>query len=116
MISESTRRALTPGAFRYRLLDVIRVKGKTMAIRAYEVYAKTAETLPDKDIRYYEIYDKAMEAYLLKDFSRAKELFGEAVALRPGDRAVQMLLERIDGLDAEQLPEDWDGSVSLNKK
>ena len=43
MISEATRLCLTPGLFCTRILDVIRVKGKTEAVTVHEVYAATAQ-------------------------------------------------------------------------
>ena len=41
MISDATYRQLTPGRFQSRLLDVIKVKGKSEAVMVYEGYGET---------------------------------------------------------------------------
>lgn len=42
MISEFTHACLTPNQFRTRLLDVIKVQGKTKAVKVFEVYGTTS--------------------------------------------------------------------------
>jgi adenylate cyclase len=109
MISEFTLEALTPDVFRTRILDVLRVKGKSEAVRVYEVLGETRESLDPETEAYAGAYQAAFEAYLVRDF-------GAALALRPEDPASRDMLERMEGSDPAALPEGWDGSVALTSK
>ena len=116
MISESTCEQLTRGMFKTRLLDVIKVKGKKEAVKVFEVYGETSETIDPNHELYYQTYHKAFEAYLSRDFFLAREKFLEALSIRPDDPASKEMIERIDAINYEELPVDWDGSVALTSK
>jgi adenylate cyclase len=116
MISEFTHRSLTPGVFRVRVLDVIKVKGKSKSVKVFEVYGETSEPIDDKERRYYSTYQEAFELYLARDFGGAREKFQTALSIRAQDRASTEMIERINGLKAHELPADWDGSVTLTTK
>ena len=116
MISEFTYAYLSPDLFRARILDVIRVKGKSQAVKVFEVYGETCETIDPNDLWYYETYHEAFEAYLAHKFVVAREQFALALSLRSGDPAAQVMIERIDTLHPHDLPDDWDGSVALISK
>jgi len=116
MISESTHAKLTPGKFRTRLLDVIKVKGKSKAIKAYEVYGEISEPIEPQELSYYQTYHLAFEAYLERRFSESREQFLQASSLRSKDPASKQMLARIDELNSSELPPVWDGSVVLSSK
>jgi len=116
MISESTHRALPSGVFRCRILDVIKVKGKSRAVKVFEVYGEACEPWDEDAMRYYDTYGQAFELYLATDFETAAEKFREASRIRPDDPAVRQMIERIDGLKADELPPGWDGSIALTTK
>lgn len=113
IISEFTRSQLTNGQFKTRVLDVIKVKGKTTAVKVFEVYGTDSEPTPPEDERYYALYQAAFAAYLGKDFVAAREKFTAALALRPDDPAATQMLQRIDVLPPGILPVDWDGAIVL---
>jgi len=116
MISEATHNQLTPGLFKTRILDVIKVKGKLKAITVFEVYGETSDrSEPDQDV-YYQTYHKAFEAYLSRDFSFARDKFSESLAIRSTDPASKGMIARIDALNRDELPTEWDGSVALDSK
>lgn len=116
MISEFTLKALAPDAFRTRILDVIRVKGKSEPVKVYEVLGDASEP-PDPDTEAYAaFYESAFEAYLGRDFEAARKGFHKALALRTDDPASLDMLERMESLDPQRLPEGWDGSVALTSK
>jgi len=113
MISEFTFEALTPGRFRTRDLDVIRVKGKKAAVRVCEVLGERSG--PDAD-PYYAIYEEAFNAYLSRDFTRARAGFEKALSFKPDDPASLDMLQRIRDIIPENLPPDWDGSIRMRTK
>lgn len=114
MISEFTYDSLSPGLFLTRLLDVIQVKGKSKAVKVFEVYGKASDIIADH--AYYQTYHEAFEAYLARDFAAAAEQFQVALALRPQDVATTRMLQRLHDLEGVLLPEDWDGAVVLTSK
>ena len=116
MISEFTLEHLTPGVFRTRTLDVIKVEGKSKAVKVFEVYGENSEPAASLDERYYSVYHDAFELYLSKEFDAARKGFQEALSLRPHDPAAKDMLQRMDGIDPNLLPPDWDGSIALTSK
>jgi adenylate cyclase len=116
MISEFTYEHLSPDMFLTRMLDVIKVKGKSTAVKVFEIYGENSEIKHSKDLLYYQTYHEAFEAYLSRNFATAREQFVLALSLRPGDPAAQTMLARIDTLDPHDLPDNWDGSVALQSK
>ncbi|MCP4399764.1 MAG: CHASE2 domain-containing protein [bacterium] len=116
MISEASYMALTPGRFRTRALDLIKVKGKTRAVKVFEVYGEVSDEIDPETLGYYQSYQTGFEAYLKHDFTRALTLFASALELRPNDPASKWLISRIVELNPDELPQDWDGSVELTSK
>ena len=116
MISEFTYAYLTPNLFRTRLLDVIRVVGKSQPVKVYEVYGEISDAIDPDDLQYYHAYHEACTAYLERRFEVARAQFNAALALRPKDIAAQDMLGRMVGLDPTTLPHDWDGVMTFETK
>jgi adenylate cyclase len=116
MISESTFNCLVPGLFRTRVLDVIKVKGKSRAVKVFEVVGESSTRLSPEEERYLRAYEEGFEAYLSRDFPSARTRFREALSMRPDDPASRDMLERMETLDPGKLPPDWDGSIALTSK
>jgi adenylate cyclase len=116
MISEFTHENLTPGIFKTRLLDVIRVKGKRTAVKVFEVYGETSEVAENDRELYYQIYQRAFEMYLEREFASAGDAFKKALSMRPDDPAAKDMINRINDINFKDLPADWDGSVTLTSK
>jgi adenylate cyclase len=113
MISEFTHAQLSPGLFRTRLLDVIRLKGRSAPIKVYDVYAYHSDSMADRETLYYRTYHAAIDAYLAQHFTTALKHFDAALAIRPQDRAAQLMIDRIGKLQQWTLPRDWDGALPL---
>ena len=113
MISEFTLASLTPGQFRTRFLDMIKVKGKTKAVKVYEVYGLSSSPVDPQYRQYCQIYQEGFEAYLAREFDKARLNFEEALALKPEDPASKEMIARLKALDPPNLPAGWDGSVDL---
>lgn len=116
IISESTYETLTKDKFKTQILDVIKVKGKSKAVRVYEVYGDESDKFEDKIELYYQIYQTAFEAYLSRNFDSARNDFEKALSLSPEDPASKDMIIRIDAVMDKDLPTDWDGSLSLTFK
>ncbi len=116
MISQSTHDLLTPGRFRSRIVDIIRVKGKTEPVRVYEVYGRTDELVDVRVEEYSGLYADAFGAYLATDFDRAESGFQKALSLKPEDPASTWMIERIRKIRENPLNPGWDGSIQLKSK
>jgi len=116
MISEFTMDHLTPGLFRTRVLDLIKVKGKSKSVKVFEVIGENSHLVAPNDEIYYKAYEEAFELYLSREFGEAHRRFEDALVQRPDDPAAKDMVQRIDCLDPKNLPPDWDGSITLTSK
>jgi adenylate cyclase len=116
MISEFTHDCLTPNLFRTRLLDAVRVKGRSQPVKVYEVYGESTDDFSADDLAYYQAYHEACAAYLERRFDVARAQFEAALALRPKDTAAREMLYRMADLDPAALPDDWDGVMTFETK
>ena len=116
MISEFTYNQIDKEKFKTRLLDIIKVKGKTKAVKVFEVYGFSSDSFSQDDLEYYEAYDEAFNLYLKRDFTKSKEIFQRTLNLRSNDPASQQMLLRIKNLEEQELDENWDGSIILLEK
>ena len=116
MISEFTLKALTPNRFQTRILDIIQVKGKSEAVKVYEVYGAQHDPISPQQKAYYAHYNNAYAAYLARHFTLATQHFQDALTVKPGDPAARQMLHRIKHINIENLSLDWDGSIGLTTK
>jgi adenylate cyclase len=84
-----------------RELDLVRVKGKTQAIRVYELV--DGERKPHMDL-----FENGLRLYQGGDFHSARERFLESLKMNPEDKPSQLFLKRCDYLISTP-PEGWDG-------
>jgi adenylate cyclase len=116
MISEFTYDCLTPDLFRTRLLDAVRVKGRSQPVKVYEVYGESTDAISPEELQYYHAYHEACAAYLERRFDVARAQFEAALAIRPKDTAACVMLGRMADLDPAALPDDWDGVMTFETK
>lgn len=116
MISEFTYNEIDKDKFKSRILDVIKVKGKTKAVKVYEVCGFASDSFSGEDTDYFKFYEDAFNFYLRKNFVKAKELFEKSLISRPNDPASQQMLVRVKNIEDRELDENWDGSIMLLEK
>jgi len=116
LISEFTFKELQQDAFRTRLVDIIKVKGKSLAVKIYEVIGFAADPINNEEIKYLDAYERGFSLYLKKDFYSALPLFKEALQFKPDDEPSKLMIERIKDLDDKNLEGEWDGSVTMLEK
>jgi len=102
--------------FHTRVLDVIKVKGKSRAVKVFEVYGETGDAIDAAALSYYQAYQEAFTAYLSRQLAAAQAQFTQALCMRPDDPAAQAMLARLGSLNPDDLADDWDGSVALESK
>ncbi|MEK7670596.1 MAG: adenylate/guanylate cyclase domain-containing protein, partial [Bacteroidota bacterium] len=114
IISESTY-LLAREFIRARELDLLRVKGKQLPIRIYELIAKTG-SLPDPVEEKLGLFAEALKKYRTKEFAEAVHIFQRILSIDPADGPSLAYIERCRKLTQERLPEDWDGVYTLTTK
>jgi len=115
LIGENTA-ALVRDAFVLREVDRVRVVGKTIPTRVYELVAASGTPLPDELVETLRRYASALEAYRTLEWAEALRRFEEILRLSPGDRP-SLAMARRCRMYIETPPQaDWDGVYELTKK
>lgn len=109
LASEAIREA-AGSEFAFRLLDLVAVKGKTRAVRVYELIGGAGEH-PARE-QAGSAYELALEAYLERRFEKALRI----VESQPHDPPSRVLAQRCRGFLTEPPPPDWDGTYISRTK
>ncbi len=112
IIGEATRRAAGERIV-VRELDKIAVYGRTEGIAIFELIGLPEDGPAPEWAR---LYEAALCEYRGRGFERAIELFGKVAALREGDKASSLMIERCERFIREAPPADWAGTTALDMK
>ena len=114
MVSENVYKEAA-GVVEARELGRVRVVGKAIPIRVYELLAKKGalsehwqQALPE--------YSKGVELYNAKDFSGALSHFEKALKVLPEDKPSKLYAELCKGYQKSPPAADWDGVFNLTSK
>lgn len=114
LISETTRKGAGE-AVEVRELDFVKVKGKSEAIRVYELLGLKGETAPAL-LEKARLFERGLSEFRSRKFTEAVATF-ESVVLKHGkDHACENYLERCENYLKTPPPPDWDGSNALTEK
>lgn len=114
IISQSVLNEL-PDEFVYRLLDIVVVKGKTEPVPIYELVSRKGD-VTGLDSEFLEMFGKAVNSYLEKDWDKALFRFEKLLGLRPDDQACKIFIERCGEYRDNPPGHDWAGEyVFLHK-
>ena len=117
IISERTFRGLKDAdRFDLRLLDRVRVKGKTDPVTIYEVFSGDTPDVREKKLATKRDFEQAIGLYQLKQFQPAKSLFERCLVIYPDDGAAKFYIERCKHFIDDGIDKDWDGVLNLDSK
>lgn len=108
IISESTY-ALVKNDFNCRKLDAVKVKGKKIPVKIYELCTEYEEKFAAK-------YEQALELYFQRKFKNALQLFEDALLLKKDDVSCILFIARCKDYVKSPPPKDWDGSYEMKTK
>ena len=114
MMGESTYE-LAKDDIEGRLLDKIIVKGKTVAIKIYELVARKGE-LDEKDLEALRLYEEALKIHWDRKFDEALQKLDAVLEILPQDGPALALKTRIDAYLENPPPEDWSGEYIRTSK
>jgi len=127
-ISEDTQKHLEEGKFIYRSLDTIRVVGKSLPVKTFELLAKSDSENKDTLLKLVEIWEQARTAYLNMEWDKAKDLFTQCLDYEPhlperdpGSKSCPSLVYIERCIAYKQNPpvaegETWDGVFTATSK
>jgi len=114
LISESTHLA-AQNDIEARELDFLRVEGKKLPIRVYELAALKGDLSPVKR-EAYSIFSDALRLYRARRFVEARAEFLRVTSLLPDDRPSNLYIDRCDRFNRVPPPADWDGVFVMTSK
>jgi adenylate cyclase len=96
-----------------RELALIKVKGKKVPVRIFEVLGLKGEVPPDR-LETARKFEQGLQAFRARDFPKAREIF--QTLLESKDRAAEPYLALCDRYLRQPPPADWDGSYQMETK
>ncbi|MFC3093776.1 adenylate/guanylate cyclase domain-containing protein [Alteromonas sediminis] len=97
-----------------RMLDFVRVKGRSKPVKIYEVL----DYLPDPKKQYYlqtqRLIEQGLACRITKKWDDALEIFQAALRVTPDDPLIIHHIEMCHRCQKMALPDDWDGAMSSN--
>lgn len=117
MISEFTLAKLgeRQKEFRIRPLDLVQVKGKSQAVKIYEVIPSW-NPISKEDALLAKYTDTYETKYLKRQFSEAITAFSEILHHYPDDKATKLMKENAEKFLQNPPPADWDGVTIFQTK
>jgi adenylate cyclase len=80
--------------YAFRLIDRVKVKGKSTDVSVYEVFDSDPPKIRDSKLATKFAFEQALLLYNLHSFSEAEQLLEDCLRLNPDDRVAQVYLER----------------------
>jgi len=114
IISEFTCNVIK-GAFHVRELDSVRVVGKKMPVRIFELRGKS-DGQGNQEGEFLQVYTEGMGCYRDRQWERSVELFTKALGIYPTDSVCKLYIERCKDLIVDSPPADWDGVFEMKTK
>jgi two-component system sensor histidine kinase ChiS len=118
LISEQTlSRLRSPGRYSIRIIDRVRVKGRSEAVSVYEVFDGDPLELRQAKLRTKELWERAWSLYLSQSFRAAQQAFEAVLDGNREDLAARIYVERCRQASIRgPSPKEWDGVTQLEGK
>jgi adenylate cyclase len=115
MLGELTAE-LVGDVFFLRSVDLVKVKGKNKAVKAFTVLGERSAGLPPEKEKFLQLHEEAMAAFRAREFDRARKLFELALQLEPDDYIAGTFLESASHYAETPPDEGWDGVRVMKEK
>ncbi len=96
----------------WRFLDTVAVKGKTRGVRIYTVKRE----LTQHEEQVWGVHNRAMDAYYLRDFTRAREMFEDILDAAPEDHIATEMRGRCITYEKAPPAREWTGVEIMQTK
>jgi len=113
VISEFTYESVKDTLF-CRELDSVRVKGKTLPVKIYELLGEKKDS--EKSNGFISVFEEGLANYKQYQWDEAISCFKKAVEIRSGDPPSELYIKRCDKLKDNPPESGWDGVYTMTKK
>jgi adenylate cyclase len=113
VVGETTREGQDD--FIFRRLDLVKVKGKTEAVKVFEPLCTKDEATLER-LTELQHHEQGLEAYLKQEWDKAEQIFAGLNKQQPDARIYSLYLERVNELRQRDLGKDWDGVYERREK
>ncbi|MCG8571737.1 MAG: adenylate/guanylate cyclase domain-containing protein [Spirochaetes bacterium] len=103
-----------PASYKYRFLDIVKVKGKNNHVSIFEILNGLTAEEQDLKMNTKDDFEMGIINFRSKKFEEAKKLFIKVSDVNQKDKAVEIYLKRCNFFIEYGVPDDWDGSFILN--
>lgn len=115
MISEFTYEVVK-NDIEARFLDSIRVKGKNLPVKVYELLGRKDNGIPESMENMRTLYEQGIEKYLAREWDTGLEFLNKALAIKPDDGPSNVYVKRCLAFKENPPPDDWDGVFTMESK
>lgn len=115
MISEATANDQVRDEFLLREMDIMRVKGKNLPIKIYEVVCKKEE-ITEQLLKMVQTFESGLMLYRDQQWNDAISIFRTVLNLKSDDYASEMYIERCEECRKNPPPKNWDGVYVMTSK
>jgi tetratricopeptide repeat protein len=102
-------------AIEVREIDRLVVPGQSKPQVVFEIMGRQGELTPSQ-ISLRTRYSEGLAAYRAGRWDEARSALNAALEIAPGDGPSQALLDRLESMEKNPPPADWDGSWRLDQK
>ncbi len=102
--------------FHLRSVAHAQVKGKTKPVEVYTLVGARTDGVSAEELKCLEIYEKGIARFRGREFTQAKQFFGEFLEKYPNDSLATLYLDRAGDYEAEPPPDDWNAVEVFKKK
>ena len=97
-----------------RELDSVRVKGKQLPVKIYELLCEKQDTATHE--AFLRLFETGLERYKQARWNEAISVFRQVLELKPGDPPSELYIRRCEDLKENPPPPPWDGVFEMTKK
>ncbi|MCK9407509.1 MAG: adenylate/guanylate cyclase domain-containing protein [Bacteriovoracaceae bacterium] len=115
MISESTATEQVTDEFLLREIDIMRVKGKKLPIKIFEVVCTRVE-ITEQRLKMVQTFEAGVKLYREQHWNDAISMFKTVLNQKSDDFASSMYIERCEVFRKHPPPNNWDGVYVMTSK
>jgi adenylate cyclase len=97
-----------------RELDSVRVKGKKLPVKIYELLCGKQDAATHE--AFLGLFEAGLEKYKQAQWDEAIAVFRQVLELKPGDPPSELYIRRCEDLKENPPPAPWDGVFEMTKK
>jgi two-component system sensor histidine kinase ChiS len=113
---ETYSRLQDASQYAIRIIDRVKVKGKSKAVTVYEVLDGEVSPIREMKMKTLDDFEQGMTYYYQKQFKQAAHCFQQILDISVEDKAAQIYLKRCEHFQNGGVPDDWDGIEALESK